>query len=307
MICVECSSLNIGLLYYKYKSEYIKLTVCSKCGKVADKYIEYDNVILYIDIILVKPQAYRHLAYNITESEMMKDEKTLRDYKPSGSSYLENIKTFYSLYRRNIRFMVMMILFDVYLTWAYEEREVNHTIMMLYVLNQSLTVQYLFFLLRLIVDHLIFIFTLVNLFKYCLNFGAISNKVFGDSYQSGYYNSVLLSTILTSSSIKLFPIIMLIWPYDNVSLSASIINIAAFYNTLESLKVVTSKRYLSIFLVLSISVVLKLVLTNLLLGTFIHSFTNLSFKDIISNEIQQVGYTIDTYKYFIANINNLFM
>ena len=39
--------------------------------EVADKYIEYDNVILFLDIMLLKPQAYRHLMYNITESELL--------------------------------------------------------------------------------------------------------------------------------------------------------------------------------------------------------------------------------------------
>jgi len=35
-----------------------------KCKKFADKYIEHDFVVLFIDIILIKPQVYRHLLYN---------------------------------------------------------------------------------------------------------------------------------------------------------------------------------------------------------------------------------------------------
>jgi len=35
-----------------------------QCKKFADKYIEHDFVVLFIDIILIKPQVYRHLLYN---------------------------------------------------------------------------------------------------------------------------------------------------------------------------------------------------------------------------------------------------
>ena len=35
-----------------------------KCFNFADKYIEFDNVILFIDMILHKPQVYRHLLFN---------------------------------------------------------------------------------------------------------------------------------------------------------------------------------------------------------------------------------------------------
>jgi Arv1-like family len=40
------------------------LTAQDKCKKFADKYIEHDFVVLFIDIILIKPQVYRHLLYN---------------------------------------------------------------------------------------------------------------------------------------------------------------------------------------------------------------------------------------------------
>lgn len=34
------------------------------CGLLADKYIEYDPVIILVDLILLKKRAYRHLLYN---------------------------------------------------------------------------------------------------------------------------------------------------------------------------------------------------------------------------------------------------
>lgn len=35
-----------------------------KCGLLADKYIEYDPVIVFVDLILIEKPAYRHLLYN---------------------------------------------------------------------------------------------------------------------------------------------------------------------------------------------------------------------------------------------------
>ena len=38
--------------------------VQSRCNSVVDKYTEYDNVIVCLDALLHKSQAYRHLLYN---------------------------------------------------------------------------------------------------------------------------------------------------------------------------------------------------------------------------------------------------
>ena len=72
--CVECSH-PVASLYTVYSKDNVRLTQCvrasaafadvqDKCKKFADKYIEHDFVVLFIDIILIKPQVYRHLLYN---------------------------------------------------------------------------------------------------------------------------------------------------------------------------------------------------------------------------------------------------
>jgi Arv1-like family len=73
--CVECSH-PVASLYTIYSKDNVRLTQCvapphhppltaqDKCKKFADKYIEHDFVVLFIDIILIKPQVYRHLLYN---------------------------------------------------------------------------------------------------------------------------------------------------------------------------------------------------------------------------------------------------
>ena len=42
----------------------VYLVTQSNCRKVIDKYVEYDAVILLLDILLLRIQAYRHLIFN---------------------------------------------------------------------------------------------------------------------------------------------------------------------------------------------------------------------------------------------------
>lgn len=68
MICIECTE-SVSSLYTQYSPSNIRLTACPRCNKFADKYIEYDNVLIFVDIILLKPQAYRHLVFNVLTPE----------------------------------------------------------------------------------------------------------------------------------------------------------------------------------------------------------------------------------------------
>uniref|UniRef100_A0A914YTP1 Protein ARV n=1 Tax=Panagrolaimus superbus TaxID=310955 RepID=A0A914YTP1_9BILA len=51
-------------LFTQYSKEVIRITECSKCKKVADKYIEYDAVLIFNDLFLQYSAAYRHLLLN---------------------------------------------------------------------------------------------------------------------------------------------------------------------------------------------------------------------------------------------------
>ncbi|KAF5270344.1 hypothetical protein FQR65_LT05532 [Abscondita terminalis] len=61
--CISCG-LPIGELCKKYSETVLKLVNCDKCNVVADKYIEYDIIIVIIDLILLRKEAYRHILYN---------------------------------------------------------------------------------------------------------------------------------------------------------------------------------------------------------------------------------------------------
>ncbi|KAM9354433.1 protein ARV1 [Pholidichthys leucotaenia] len=61
--CVECHE-KATELHRDYSNGILKITICESCQKPVDKYIEYDPVIILIDAILCKTQAFRHILFN---------------------------------------------------------------------------------------------------------------------------------------------------------------------------------------------------------------------------------------------------
>ena len=61
MACVFCCS-KVDKLILEY-SGYSVLAHCVKCDRIADPYLEYDLVLLSLDLILQKPEAYRHMMW----------------------------------------------------------------------------------------------------------------------------------------------------------------------------------------------------------------------------------------------------
>ncbi|XP_029966100.1 protein ARV1 [Salarias fasciatus] len=61
--CVECNE-KATELHRDYSNGILKITICDSCHKPVDKYIEYDPVIILIDALLCKTQAFRHILFN---------------------------------------------------------------------------------------------------------------------------------------------------------------------------------------------------------------------------------------------------
>ncbi|KAJ3670016.1 hypothetical protein LUZ60_010340 [Juncus effusus] len=72
--CVGCGAA-VRTLYVQYSPGNIRLMKCEKCKAVADPYIECEFMIILIDLILHKVEAYRHLLFNMLnlESNLSKD------------------------------------------------------------------------------------------------------------------------------------------------------------------------------------------------------------------------------------------
>ena len=66
--CVQCGTRSNDPLYKEYgqrsHSGNIRLTRCQVCDERLDKYLEYDPVLIIIDLILHKIEVYRHLLFN---------------------------------------------------------------------------------------------------------------------------------------------------------------------------------------------------------------------------------------------------
>lgn len=69
-VCIHCST-PIAHLYTNYSKaddrsagRGVRLTQCPTCAQFADKYVEYDRSLLFIDLLLLRPEVYRHLRYN---------------------------------------------------------------------------------------------------------------------------------------------------------------------------------------------------------------------------------------------------
>ena len=58
--CVECGA-PVPCAYVVYGEGNVRLTVCATCGAVADRYVELEGVLVFIDVVLHRVPAYRHL------------------------------------------------------------------------------------------------------------------------------------------------------------------------------------------------------------------------------------------------------
>ncbi|KAI5249999.1 ARV1-like protein [Aureobasidium subglaciale] len=241
-ICIECR-YPVSSLYTTYSKaddrtlgKGVRLTQCPRCKRFADKYVEHDFVVLFIDLVLIKPQVYRHLLFNRLGRE--------------GGRFHPSI----------IRLGVLLLLFDVYLTWARVEEAMpspsaSDTVSMPTPLDpfahptsnatgstlglsptsnflneQPIILQYVFFLVLCALETISFhlpIRTLLSL--------RLPRPL---SYLIPHYPhpAVISTALLVSSFTKLFPLLLLIWKYDLPS-SASAVSWAVIINNVAALEI----------------------------------------------------------------------
>lgn len=224
-ICIECRH-PVKTLWRegggdKAGGHNIRLTVCKNCGRFCDKYVEHDFVVLFIDLVLIKPQVYRHLLHNT----LMKDED---EFAPSI-----------------IRLGVLLLLFDVYLTWARIERQSlpddesdgSGPSNFGRLTQQPIVYQYLFFLLLCTLSTIAFHGSI----RFLTSSRYSPLSALGILPQYSRPNSVS-TALLVSSSTKLFPILMVIWEYD-VPAAARSLGWAVVANNVEALKILLDCGY----------------------------------------------------------------
>ena len=63
-VCICCGA-EAPNAYIQYSNDIIYFQLCKYCGRVVDKYFEYDFTIIAIDLLVLKIEAYRHILRNI--------------------------------------------------------------------------------------------------------------------------------------------------------------------------------------------------------------------------------------------------
>ncbi|EHA54668.1 hypothetical protein MCOR27_010793 [Pyricularia oryzae] len=226
-ICIECRH-PVKTLWTKYSGtgdgdkvsgHNIRLTVCKNCGRFCDKYVEHDFVVLFVDLVLIKPQVYRHLLHN----SLMRD----------GDRFDPTM----------IRLGILLLLFDVYLTWARIEKQFNTSSSadqssFSRIAQQPIVLQYMFFLLLCTLSNLAF-----HLSIRLLTSSPWSPLVLLGLLPAPFERPNSVSTaLLVSSSTKLFPILMVIWNYD-VPAAARSLGWAVVANNVEALMILLDCGY----------------------------------------------------------------
>ncbi|GBG26957.1 Protein arv1-like [Hondaea fermentalgiana] len=63
-VCVECGAQGPGAAFVEYSPGNIKLKRCEDCGQVVDKYVEFEDLLVGVDVLLHKTSAHRHVIFN---------------------------------------------------------------------------------------------------------------------------------------------------------------------------------------------------------------------------------------------------
>lgn len=210
----------------------VRLMQCPRCKRFADKYVEHDFVVLFIDLVLVKPQVYRHLLFNRLHT------------------------TSDALDRSILRLALMLLLFEVYITIAHMEGLPSEVTSRSRLTGVPTVLQYLFFLFLCFATTLAQHLTIRWLAGWT---GLGSNGVDADGMSSQgnsptlnvqYHQkeggggasgaatpgilpppaqasppkpatpNAISTALVVSSCMSLFPLLMLVWKYDDSSSSA---------------------------------------------------------------------------------------
>lgn len=264
-ICINCTTPlpNLYTLTTSKAGSTIRLTQCPACKRFADKYVEHDYVVLFIDLVLVKREVLRHLLFNRGLNEAGGGAVANARGGVNGSASASTTATATTTAKRKKRYGldesiwrlgVLLVLFDVYITWArVEQTGANATTWLGRDGNGSwsswLPRQYLFFLTVNVLATLAQHFTVRGLARLLMRHGkwsggwGLGTRMDGQEHRSGEgveglqcsaqtsstgsllaasspdsrsesttNGSAISTALLVSSCIKLFPILLVIWP-----------------------------------------------------------------------------------------------
>ncbi|KAK5145832.1 hypothetical protein LTR04_001207 [Oleoguttula sp. CCFEE 6159] len=296
-ICIECR-YPVTQLYTTYSKaddrslgKGVRLMQCPRCKRFTDKYVEHDFVVLFIDLVLIKPQV--SLKFRLSGTDRSRGRiwggvslDTLRDVLANARAQVYRHLLFNRLGRDDdkldpsiLRLGVLLLLFDVYLTWARIEKATapsswppplpgmpsngtqswTNASAVSYgqdypapnlLATQPIFVQYLFFLALCTLETVAFHLP-IRLLTSLPRLPVLSTVI------PRYPRPSLISTaLLVSSFTKLFPLLLLIWNYDLPS-SASAVSWAVIINNVAALEILLDCGYLRAFVLAGIGAICR--------------------------------------------------
>ncbi|WBW73233.1 Arv1-like family protein Arv1 [Schizosaccharomyces osmophilus] len=264
MKCVECNA-TVDSLYTDYGrgTSNIRVAQCRNCKQFADKYIELDFVLISIDVILMKPQVYRHLLFNSLSARN---------------------------FRNVINFSILIVLFDVFLIWSRLEKRAAvfpNMITETSFIALPIVRQYLYLLLLCLVETATYQTSIITLMY----------SLIGWKHWTSASGSVILS-----SSTKMLPVFMVIWDYD-IPAAAMIVEWVVLFSNMEALSILTGKgRFTKIGMIVLLSSILRSFIVYLFLHhtalktiqqpVACESFT--TYKHLLFQSFQKITLTAQT-------------
>ncbi|KAJ1987440.1 sterol homeostasis protein [Coemansia spiralis] len=179
-VCIECGH-PVASLYTEYGIGHIRLTQCENCKSFADKYVEHDVVIVFIDMLLHKPQVYRHLLVNKLEFRQPFMEKNVT------------------------KLCILLILFSVYIDWFRLEEggRLRNQSELLFGKQHSFAVQYLFILVLAAVDAVLMLAGIL-----------LASIIHQRSFKQVKRWATIATALTISSFGKVLMIMLVIWEYN---------------------------------------------------------------------------------------------
>ncbi|KAI8066861.1 Arv1-like family-domain-containing protein [Gongronella butleri] len=202
--CVECGKA-VQNLYTQYGKDNIRLTSCDRCQQFADKYIEHDFVIIFIDMLLLKPQVYRHLLFNRISQK--------------GKGIESNV----------LRFAILLILFEVYIKWFRLEQCCTHSDSAF--VQRPLYYQYIYILSLCVLEFAVFHLSICLFIRVLLRHRAIR------------FNYVSMALVISSFG-KMLLILMVIWNYEQLEYSW-LVSVITLASNVEALSVYLDLSHIS--------------------------------------------------------------
>ncbi|KAJ8658243.1 hypothetical protein O0I10_005925 [Lichtheimia ornata] len=228
--CVECGA-SVRNLYTQYSKDNIRLTSCNQCNEFADKYIEHDFVIIFIDMLLHKPQVYRHLLFNRISQ--------------AGNRIEPHVT----------RFAILLILFEVYMKWF--RLETYHADYETTFVQHPLHYQYMYILTLCIIEFVAF--------HCCVRLAIRLYLIYQQpsSPKQIRYNYVSMALIISSFG-KMLLILMVIWDYKQLEYSW-LVSLIVLASNAEALSVYLGIRYVRVVGILLLGIASKLLAQYLFL------------------------------------------